>query len=88
MFPPHAVAGRSRLGPDVRSDPAAGAVDRFPAGARAAHQDICLVINHLDVLYFNNEELDWIADDSSQDIESIFHKHTVIHISERRLDYI
>ena len=39
MFPPHAVAGRSRLGPDVRSDPAAGAVDRFPAGARAAHQD-------------------------------------------------
>ena len=23
---------------------------------------MCLVINHLDVLYFNNEELDWIAD--------------------------
>ena len=27
------------------------------------------------VLYFNNDELKWIADDSSQDIESIFHKH-------------
>mgnify|MGYP001012515202 FL=1 len=40
------------------------------------------------MLYFNNEELDWIADDSSQDIESIFHKHPVIHIPERRLDYI
>ena len=40
------------------------------------------------VLYFNNDELKWIADDSSQDIESIFHKHPVIHIPERRLDYI
>jgi len=40
------------------------------------------------VLYFNKEESDWIADDSSQDIESIFHKHPVIHIPERRLDYI
>ncbi|MCI6164808.1 MAG: AraC family ligand binding domain-containing protein, partial [Lachnospira sp.] len=40
------------------------------------------------VLYFNNDELEWIADDSSQDIESIFHKHPVIHIPERRLDYI
>ncbi len=40
------------------------------------------------VLYFNGNELDWIADDSSQDIESIFHKHPVIHIPERRLDYI
>lgn len=40
------------------------------------------------VLYFNNDELEWIADDSSQDIESIFHKHPVIHVPERRLDYI
>mgnify|MGYP003292576730 CR=1 FL=1 len=40
------------------------------------------------VLYFNNDELKWIADDSSLDIESIFHKHPVIHIPERRLDYI
>lgn len=40
------------------------------------------------VLYFNNDELKWIADDSSQDIESIFHKHPVVHIPERRLDYI
>lgn len=40
------------------------------------------------VLYFNNDELKWIADDSSQDIENIFHKHPVIHIPERRLDYI
>lgn len=40
------------------------------------------------MLYFNNEESDWIADDSSQDIESIFHKHPVIHVPERRLDYI
>ena len=40
------------------------------------------------VLYFNNDELKWIADDSSQDIEIIFHKHPVIHIPERRLDYI
>lgn len=40
------------------------------------------------VLYFNNDDLKWIADDSSQDIESIFHKHPVVHIPERRLDYI
>ena len=40
------------------------------------------------MLYFNKEESDWIADDSSQDIESIFHKHPVVHIPERRLDYI
>lgn len=40
------------------------------------------------VLYFNNDDLKWIADDSSLDIESIFHKHPVVHIPERRLDYI
>lgn len=40
------------------------------------------------VLYFNNDDLKLIADDSSLDIESIFHKHPVVHIPERRLDYI
>ncbi|RHK53464.1 AraC family transcriptional regulator [Lachnospira eligens] len=40
------------------------------------------------LLYFDTEELDFIAADSSLDIESIFHKHPVIHIPERRLDYI
>ena len=40
------------------------------------------------VLYFNTEELDWLAADSSQDIINIFHKRPVIHVPERRLDYI
>lgn len=40
------------------------------------------------VLYFDNEELDWIASDCAQDVIYIFNNHPVIHVPERRLDYI
>lgn len=38
---------------------------------------ICLVKNHLDVLYFNYEELDWIADE-----------HNGPEATERAINYI